>query len=324
MSVEIPLVTLIPSGHKLACLPGRSILDSGLGAGIALPFRCANGSCGECRATLLSGEIRKIRPHDFTLSEAEKLAGNFLMCANTAATDITLSVIEANSVKDIPFQEIKIKLCRIESADTVTIVGFKCIRGKAFRFMPGQKAQLKFSSGEAFILPIASCPCNAQYLEFHLPHHDYGLQACRLSALLKSRDKVTVAGPFGDFTVTTNIQIPKLFVAMGEGFSSIQGLIEHLFNLDSEMPCALVWEATRKVGQYRHNLCRSWADAIDEFAYFPVMYGEDQTASIIMDWQGEWNTTEVYLSGPSAEVSKMADLIIAMGTNENQLFINAL
>ena len=71
-TTDDPVVTLLPSGRQFVCHPNASILESGLSAGVALPFRCHNGSCGECRARVVSGEVETSRFHDYALTEAEK------------------------------------------------------------------------------------------------------------------------------------------------------------------------------------------------------------------------------------------------------------
>ena len=41
----------------VAVRQGETLLDAGLREGIALPFDCRNGGCGECKATLRSGSV---------------------------------------------------------------------------------------------------------------------------------------------------------------------------------------------------------------------------------------------------------------------------
>lgn len=314
MTSYTPTVTLKPSGKQFDCIAERSILDAGLSAGFALPYRCANGSCGDCRATVLSGDVTRIKFHDYVLTEAEKIAGVCLLCSNAALSDLTLQVNEAQSVADIPYQELKAKRCRIEQLNDLTVFSFKFVRGKAFRFLPGQFATLTFPAGDTVQLPIASCPCNAQYVEFHIPLHCVR-RACayQLCDSLSALERVTVTGPSGEFTLSKELNVPKLFIAIGEGFASAQGLLEHLINLEIETPCTLLWVATQSVSHYRHNLCRSWQDAIDEFTYIPIMPAED-FVPIVRDIVPEnAGQLEVYISGEDAGQSlpnnRFADLL---------------
>ena len=48
-------VRLDPDGRSFHCAPGTDVLAAALAAGIDLPYECASGSCGTCRARLLDG-----------------------------------------------------------------------------------------------------------------------------------------------------------------------------------------------------------------------------------------------------------------------------
>ena len=77
-------ITLSPSGREFIQLPGQTILEAGLAAGVPLPYRCSNGSCGECKASMVEGSFTKQRFHDYVLTQAEHLRGDFLMCSCSA------------------------------------------------------------------------------------------------------------------------------------------------------------------------------------------------------------------------------------------------
>lgn len=314
-------VTLSPSGRQFDVLPGRSLLDSALSAGIALPFGCANGSCGTCCARVLEGRVTKIKPHDFTLSEAEKLRGACLLCSVCAESDCLIEVDEALSVDDVPQQQLSARICRTEHVDSVSIVAFKFSRGRALRFLPGQQVNLAFSDGVNRHLPIASCPCNAQYLEFHLTP-DLLPSVAHLEFLnrmlqLSSRERVMITGPAGRFTLGNKKRAPKLFIAAGGGFGQLQGMIEQVINLDLEIPFALVWQASSDTPLYRHNLCRSWQDAFDEFDYVPLEPSQDVMANLPRSWLAQLDAAEIYLCRHNPDLERE---LCNAGANQANIF----
>ncbi|MCF8355345.1 MAG: ferredoxin--NADP reductase [Melioribacteraceae bacterium] len=73
-------VTVIHEGvrHNLLVKAGDSILYTALEHGIDLPNSCQFGSCGTCKATLLSGKIKLV--DQSVLSEEEKRKGYCLTC----------------------------------------------------------------------------------------------------------------------------------------------------------------------------------------------------------------------------------------------------
>src|SRR5580700_3166408 len=74
------------------CGATESILYAGLRQGINLPFECATGTCGTCRARVMSGEVDvrwKQAPGSARL-KPEK--GDILMCQTRARSDCVLKI----------------------------------------------------------------------------------------------------------------------------------------------------------------------------------------------------------------------------------------
>lgn len=348
-------ITLQPGGGQFVSQPGRSLLQSGLAAGSALPYGCANGSCGDCRARIVSGETQRLTHFDYPLTEAEKLEGVCLMCSVEALSDLVIEVREASSAADLPLQQLSAKVCRLEPLPQVLIVAFKFTRGKALRFLPGQLATLTFPNDTTYCVPIASCPCDAGFIELHLPlnlppnqpmdlngqkdlngqiRHNGENPLATMAKSLNSRERVAVCAPSGSFTLSrqTNetahqrsgagnapgLQRHIFMVAIGIGFARLQGLIEQLFNLQVEDTCCLVWIKDDQVGHYRHNLCRSWDDAFDEFTYRPVDNIQAAIACIKEQWPNEPDNTEVYLSEAEPDIQRF---LTNQGVAPENLFV---
>ena len=73
------------------CEPGEKILHAGLRRGVELPYECATGTCGTCKAKLVSGRAESQWPdapgRRYLKSEAE-----ILMCQSVAHEDCALEV----------------------------------------------------------------------------------------------------------------------------------------------------------------------------------------------------------------------------------------
>ena len=72
-------VQVRPSGHEFFVEGNDSLLEAALRAGLALDYGCSAGSCGKCRAKVVSGQVHRTRHSDFALTAAEKQAGVVLM-----------------------------------------------------------------------------------------------------------------------------------------------------------------------------------------------------------------------------------------------------
>lgn len=337
-------ITLQPSGLQFPILENQTVLEASLMAGATLPYGCTNGSCGECRAKVLSGEIRRVKTHDYTLTQSQKLDGQCLLCSYTAETDLEIDVLQSTRPADIPVQEVQTKLYRTETLDNISIITLKLSRGKSLRFLPGQSATLSYRQAEHLSLPIASCPCNAQFLEFHVneegnpekpesnnvsetaPAHSQASPNSQASPISQFTDvcigtRISVSGPFGTFTLSEAHKSPRIFFARGLEFNRIQGMVEQVISIDNDTPTYLIWQCTDTVSHYRLNLCRSWQDAIDEFTFVALENNltPDTTAievllAIYQRYAGE---CEVYLGGLH---ENLYTLLLTAGVSASTLY----
>jgi toluene monooxygenase electron transfer component len=79
-------------GYEFDALPGERILYAGLRAGIDLPYECATGTCGTCKAKLMSGRVTDRWPGAPGKKHVKPQANEFLMCQCAAQDALTLEV----------------------------------------------------------------------------------------------------------------------------------------------------------------------------------------------------------------------------------------
>ena len=266
--------TVIPSAHEFFVEGAESILEAGLRGGLALNYGCSNGNCGLCKIRVVSGEVRKMKHHDYALTEAEKGLGYVLGCCNTAISDVVLEADEAQSSNDIPLQKIPIRIRKIENPNQqVLIVSTRTPRTSRLRFLAGQRATLAIDHVGSGFYPIASCPCDDMNLQFHIALNQRDPVAGYLAQSAKVNDVLNLEGPVGSFVLNENSPNPLVFIAEGIGFASIKGLIEHAMALDVAEKMVLFWIAGEAENHYLNNLCRAWNDALDNFEYVALETG---------------------------------------------------
>lgn len=83
--------------HQFDAAPDQSVLYAGLARALTLPYECASGTCGTCKAKLLSGEIDDGWP-EAPGRKFLKHADEFLMCQCTARGNVAVEV--ASFVED--------------------------------------------------------------------------------------------------------------------------------------------------------------------------------------------------------------------------------
>jgi CDP-4-dehydro-6-deoxyglucose reductase len=312
MRIVSAQVKVLPSGYEFFVEGTDTILEAALRAGIPLNYGCSNGNCGECRARLVSGEIKKVHPHDFVLKEADKANGSFLMCSNTAVTDIVIEASVAGA-SDIQPQRIATKVKAVELLnDQIAALHLTTPRSQRLRFLAGQHVHLT-ADGVAGDYYLASCPCEDRHIELHI-RRDNRPFARKVFDDLRKEDPVTIEGPHGRFVINMESRRPVIFVAWDDGFAPIKSLVQHAMSLEMAESMHLYW-VSAGLGHYQDNLCRSWADALDNFTYVPLHVdgGAQFVAEQILSAHCDLTHTDLYAAGPVEFLNYLRDGAMARG-----------
>ena len=264
-------VELRPSGHRFEAEAGETVLEAALRAGRSPAFGCANGSCGECRARIVAGEVERVRFHDYVIADAEKRAGYALLCSVAPRSGLVVESTEASGAGDVPWQRVRARVTRIEHAsDDHAVVHFRIQRARVLRYLAGQRAAVRFErfeGGPPRESWLASCPCDAVNLRIHVRRDPGDPFATHVFGALRRGAKAVVEGPSGRFVLDGASARALLFLAWDTGFAPVESLIEHAINLDLDTPISLVRVVRGRGVPYRHNYCRAWEDALDGFRY---------------------------------------------------------
>ncbi len=340
-------ITLKPSGHRYIVEQGETILEAALRSGLAVKCSCINGSCGQCKARVLEGEVATIMHHDYVLTEAEKLNGTLLLCRAMPASDMVIEASEAAGVEDIPMQDLDTVVSKLEklSAD-ILVLHLRTPRSSTLRFLAGQHVTLHIGELPPRNKSVASCPCNGMVLQFHIrrvpgdPFSEY------VFSQLKLRDRVKVRGPEGRFVLDESSRRPLIFLAYETGFAPIRSLIEHVISLELPQPMRLYWVVRHPGEHYQANYCRALQDALDDFVYTPLTAADGNAAVNLeaLGVEGEYlsdaaraillagarvvqdfpvlNACDVYVNGPEPLVGASRDLLLQHGLPEERLFVD--
>jgi toluene monooxygenase electron transfer component len=79
-------------GFQFDAAPGEAVLYAGLAAGIELPYECATGTCGTCKAKLVDGTLRDTWPEAPGRKYVKPAQSEYLLCQCVAEGDLTLEV----------------------------------------------------------------------------------------------------------------------------------------------------------------------------------------------------------------------------------------
>ena len=332
LKVKSAHVVVRPSGREFDIQGHDTLLQAGLSAGLHLNYGCANGTCGLCKARVISGSVARVQAHDYLLSEAEKLQGYTLLCAHTAASsELVIETLEALSPQDIPEQQIVTRVRAITplGKDTM-LLHLQTPRTNRLRFLAGQTITLGAADSAGAgddvhaTYPIAGCQCDDRNLQFYIGRQSNDPFAERVFAnKLKVGDAVTAWGPQGNFVLAEN-QRSLVFAACDTGFAPVKGLIEHAMAMDGAASISLYWLATRADGHFLLNECRAWTDALDNFHYSLHTEADMNTGaqSVVQAIQVDLFIADCdfYIAGPEMFVLKAQDDLREAGVPERQIF----
>ncbi len=315
-------VTLRPSGRIFLVEGNDSVLQAGLKGGARFAYGCGSGTCGLCKARIVSGETRQIGAADYPLSAQEREQGYRLLCAVAPLGDLTVETLEASGPGDMPEQQLEVKVRAVTPLGEGTmLLHLQTARSARLRFLAGQAVTLGLNlEGEdaTATLPLASCPCDERNLQFHVSRADPSpftdavfAGGLALGAVLNLR------GPVGDFVLPAAAERPLLMIACDTGFAPMKSLIESALAAETVESIDLHWLATREAGHYLDNQCRAWAAALDAFRYNPATdvdpkRGGHAIAGTILA-TADWRDRDVYVAGPAAFVETVARALHAGG-----------
>lgn len=309
---------------------GESVLEAAVRAGLAVDYGCSGGNCGLCVARLMDGEVRQISDWDYVFERGQRDGRHFLMCSHTADTDLRLEANIAGGAGQIPLQRFRAKVRQMDqAAPDIAVLRLRVSRSHRLRFLAGQQARLSHPRCGDARLPIASCPCDASELEFHIrarggdgaPDNSFAarVEECH------SGEWFDVEAPHGSFVFTGNMERPVVLLAWDTGFAFARSLLEHIVAQESDLPIHLYRSGIGEPPYYLDNLCCSWRDALDQMDYTvlpPAGAGgaADSWAERIAADHADLAGSDFYLCLPPPQARRAAQALERHGARPGRIF----
>jgi CDP-4-dehydro-6-deoxyglucose reductase len=252
-------IHLQPSGNSFSAEEHETLLEAATRQGYTLPYSCRDGVCGTCKAKLISGQVDYGKYQESTLPEAEKAAGQVLLCCAKPRSELTLECREVNAVKDIP---VRIMPCRIHKmekrADDVMVLQLKLPASERLLFLAGQYIDILLKDQPPRSFSLANPPHQDEFLELHIRNIAGGTFTHHVFETMKERDILRFKGPLGTFFLREDSDKPIIFVASGTGFAPIKAIIEHALYIGVKRPMHFYWGARKLADLYLLDTARVW------------------------------------------------------------------
>jgi CDP-4-dehydro-6-deoxyglucose reductase, E3 len=243
-------ITLSRSGKCFTANAGETILEAALRHEIWLPHACRGGTCGTCRATVVSGAVCYEAGVPAWMRQGTAHADALLCCAKPSG-DVTLDVAElaARPIATLFRRPARVIEIARRSRD-VAIVTLKPPPTAAVRFRPGQYICAVGQDGRLHPFSIANAPRGDGSLELHIGRVANGRFTTYVHEQLQPRDILRFEGPFGDFGFVDDGRRPVILLAGGTGVAPIKAMLESLTPRDNQREFHLYWGARRQDGLY--------------------------------------------------------------------------
>lgn len=224
-------VRVEPVGREFVCRDDQSLLDACLREGVWLPHACTHGTCGTCKAAILAGEVDHCDSSPYALLDMEREEGRALLCTARPCSDVVIEGdidipdgVEMHAVRD----RVGTVAAIHEPAPDVRVLTLD-LDGD-LHFNAGQYIQVRLPGGDATRpYSLASPPSQRRRVELHVKR-SVGGQAtdgwifCHLAV----GDRISLAGPFGQFCFRPNRTEPMLLLAGGTGLAPIKSIVGHV------------------------------------------------------------------------------------------------
>jgi len=230
----------------------ETLLEAAAKAAIFLPAVCREGGCGACRVTRTAGVVA-LGPYNKTaLTDAERDAGDILLCRARACSDLELvAPFDRAAVGFTTIPERSARIVEISAGRGATRLVLQLeddpALGRAAEFLPGQFMELSIPNTPIKrAYSLANTPNWDGALEFLIRSQPGGAFSAFLAEQAKIGDLLGVRGPQGSFTINEASRASRWFVAGGTGLAPILSMLRHMVEFGDASECRLFFGVNRE------------------------------------------------------------------------------
>lgn len=216
-------------GFQYEAAPGERVLYAGLAAGIDLPYECATGTCGTCKAKLIDGTLRDAWPDAPGRKYVKPAQAEYLMCQCVAEGDLTLEV--AKFVKPLEPGAVRIAAGRGRLGAPALLVH------DVMAFDVELEEPCDFDAGQFMVL---AAPGVEGHRAYSMVNYERGARRLKFVAKKKpgggfsewlfgaarAGAELRVFGPLGKATFSPGLADDLVCIAGGSGIAGMMSILE--------------------------------------------------------------------------------------------------
>jgi toluene monooxygenase electron transfer component len=221
--------------HEFAieCSHGEPVLHAGLRQGISLPYECATGTCGTCRARIISGDLDTGWREAPGLVRLKPEKGDVLMCQARPRTDCRVRVPANVDVLGGTLPGRRRGVIAALRRLTTDVAHFELSLSSAIPFEPGQFVILEapgLSGGRAY--SIVNFEPESDRISFVLKRKPGGGFGDWLFDRAEKNVELAVFGPLGRAIFRPQESKDILCIAGGSGIAGMMAILERAIRCD--------------------------------------------------------------------------------------------
>lgn len=250
----------VNSAHEVVVKAGQTLLAAGLAAGLDWPHDCRAGNCGTCRCVLKKGKVRELRDFSSVLTPEQLGRGTILACQSELKSDVEVEVeLQDTGRVAAVSREGTLASVRRLTHDIVemTVV---CDEPLPAGIFAGQYAEISYPGlSRPRSYSFAKAPENEKPGEatFYVRLVPGGEFTEWLFGENREGQRVTVAGPYGDFYLRED-DAPMVCIAGGSGMSAVKAVLEYACNRKIKRDAVFLFGARTQADVY----CREELESI--------------------------------------------------------------
>jgi len=318
-------VRLEPSGICLQVREDQAIVEAALEQGIAIHHGCGNGSCGDCKGTILAGDGEQLPFMPLLLTPEERASNKAILCKLQPRTAMRI----AATVDESPaYWQGRVSDLHL-LGETVMELRVDCDRPYPYR--AGQYARLAVPGAPSLwrSYSMASAPREDHRLHFHIRKVPGGKFSEWLFDRAQVGEEIMLSAAQGEFTRQENDR-PLLCIAAGTGLAPIEAILEDHFRCGERRPIALYFGVRQQRDLYHLDFLEDLASKHPELR-LSVSCSDPE----LSDWSGPrrllpavaaagpWQGHEAYLCGSPGMIEAAIDLLLSHGMPHEQIHFDS-
>jgi toluene monooxygenase electron transfer component len=228
-------ITVQHKGGELSfeCGEREPILYAGLRQGINLPFECATGTCGTCRARVMSGDVEVRWKEAPGAARLKPEKGDILMCQSWPRSDIAVRVPSDLTITDTSRPASRRGIIRNIRRLTNDVAQFDLQLSGPMRFQPGQFVVLEspdVPGGRAY--SMVNFEPELDRLALVLKRKPGGRFTDWFFDKIAGAPEVDVFGPLGRAVFRPEERRNIVCIAGGSGIAGMMSMLECAVQMD--------------------------------------------------------------------------------------------